>query len=408
MVRVVVIGAGIGGLVLARALRDAGLDVRVHERDTDLAHTGGYRLHLDTRACAVLRRRLPPALYQALVASSAGPGAFRQFSVFDHTMRQLLTLPQDPTDEHLLIGRIPLRQLLAHDLGDIVRLDSRFVAHSSVPGQPVTAHFADGRTEPADVLVGADGARSQVVAGLAGRPGARTLLARGIAGRSPLTDAIRSALPQVLLSGPAFVAGPRGTAVFLSAHDPRTSAIAPDVCRDVAPILEPGYVLWGITTTVDTPRHWSAMDSARALLSGWSGEMRSLLDATDPADVTEFPYLAADPGSDLTPWPAGRVTALGDAVHAMPPTGGQGAATAILDADLLTKRLTEAYRGDSTPALAIHDFQREMSGYATAAIRESLQPLRWQRMLAPSPVFAVARRVLPVLSRVTGRLAGNR
>ncbi len=66
-----------------------------------------------------------------------------------------------------------------------------------------------------------------------------------------------------------------------------------------------------------------AVAAAVALLSGWAPRVRDLVAASDPAGVSAYRLHAADPGADLTPWPAGRVTALGDAVHAMPPTGGR-------------------------------------------------------------------------------------
>ncbi|MET8683140.1 FAD-dependent monooxygenase [Streptomyces sp. NPDC004732] len=47
--------------------------------------------------------------------------------------------------------------------------------------------------------------------------------------------------------------------------------------------------------------------------------------------------------ADLAPWPAGRITALGDAVHATPPTAGKGAGAAIRDA-VTTPMLAAAAR----------------------------------------------------------------
>ncbi|SFF98069.1 FAD binding domain-containing protein [Actinoplanes philippinensis] len=68
--RVMIIGAGIGGLTLAQALHHGGIEVSVHDRDPRVEATGGYRLHLDDRACEVLRRHLSPQHYHALLASS--------------------------------------------------------------------------------------------------------------------------------------------------------------------------------------------------------------------------------------------------------------------------------------------------------------------------------------------------
>ncbi len=402
---VLVVGAGMGGLVLAHGLRAAGVEVQVHERDTDLARTGGYRLHLDTSAVDVLRRRLPAPVFQAVLASAAHPRSFRQFSVLDHRLRVLARVPRGRDGEHLLIGRIPLRRLLAHGLDDVVRLGSEFTGHVENPDGTVTATFAGGRTETADVLVGADGSRSRVVGALAGGPTARRLRASGLAGRAPLDARVRSGMPRDLLAGPAFGLGPDGTAVFLSAHDPATAAIAAAACRDVAPVIEPAYLLWGVIApgpVSDPGPGGSAVDGARALLARWSGWMNTVLDASDPATAALFPYYAADPAADLCPWQVGSVTALGDAVHAMPPTGGQGAATAIRDADVLATTLCAAAAATTTVPLAIHDYQQAMAGYAVPALRESLQPLRWQRRLTGGVGRPLARAVLPIAGAAAG------
>ncbi|SFO53337.1 NAD(P)-binding Rossmann-like domain-containing protein [Geodermatophilus obscurus] len=67
-----VAGAGIGGLVLARALRARGVEVTVFERDRAPGDTAGYRLHLDPAALAALRRVLPAGRLAALLASGVG------------------------------------------------------------------------------------------------------------------------------------------------------------------------------------------------------------------------------------------------------------------------------------------------------------------------------------------------
>ncbi len=103
----------------------------------------------------------------------------------------------------------------------------------------------------------------------------------------------------------------------------------------------------------------------------------------DPGTTSSFRFHAAPRyAAGLAVWPAGEVTALGDAVHAMPPTGGRGASTAIQDAHVLHRELLAARDGHKTVPMAVHDYQRAMRPYAAAAVAESLQPVGWIR---PAP-----------------------
>ncbi|TDE27330.1 hypothetical protein E1295_43320, partial [Nonomuraea mesophila] len=128
------------------------------------------------------------------------------------------------------------------------------------------------------------------------------------------------------------------------------------------------------------------------------GRVRALVRAGDPATVAYFRFHAADHDADLTPWPAGTVTALGDAVHAMPPTGGRAAATAIRDAGLLAEELARAHAGESTIPMAVHRYQSAMAAYAGDAIRTSMQPLGWVHRLAGPVGTGLARLGLPALA----------
>lgn len=249
--QVIIIGAGIGGLTLAQALLSAGIDARVYDRDRQLEDTGGYRLHLDPVACGVLSEYLPPGVYQALLASSVGSTAFRRFGFLDHQMRVLVSQWRDPRDEALQIGRRPLRRLLAHGLGTgesgPLRLGGEFTRAEVHPDGTVTAHFADGSADHADLLVGADGAHSRVTHALAGRPTAQFTGAGGLVGRTPLTDHTRVHLPDALRLGPALAFGPDGFSVFLAVQNPATTAdVAAGACVDIPADLEPDYLVWGI------------------------------------------------------------------------------------------------------------------------------------------------------------------
>src|SRR4051794_36672400 len=58
--RILIAGAGIGGLALAQSLRHGGLDVAVYERDpTPKTRNQGYRIHIDPNGNAALRACLP-------------------------------------------------------------------------------------------------------------------------------------------------------------------------------------------------------------------------------------------------------------------------------------------------------------------------------------------------------------
>ncbi|ANY08294.1 FAD-dependent oxidoreductase [Pseudonocardia sp. HH130630-07] len=383
--RVVVVGGGIGGLALAQGLTRAGIEVVVHERDARPEHTGGYRLHLDDDAHRSLRRLLAPPVLQAVLASAAGGAAFRRFSFCDHRMR-VLAAETMPPGARLMIGRIPLRTLLAHDLD--VRWGSAYRDHATSDDGRIRVRCTGGTTT-ADVLVGADGTGSAVARALAGRPLAAPTGVDGIAGIVRLDERARDLLPPVLHDGPALAFGPGGLGVFLSVHDPATNPVDPGACTSPAAVPEPASLVLGPLLPADRwPRDPRGLDGAglAALLTetlrDWHPDLRALAHRLDPATVAHFRFTAADPDADPAPWPSGTVTAIGDAVHAMPPTGGLGAATAIRDADVLARELTAAATGTTTIPLALHAYEREMATYGPVAVRESLGPLRVQRRMS--------------------------
>ncbi len=159
------------------------------------------------------------------------------------------------------------------------------------------------------------------------------------------------------------------------------------MCGAVEPRVEDPYLLWGFTLDESSGRTTSGpddpRDTAARIAGSWSPAVRTLVTAATSESLTAFPYVAADPGQPMASWRTGPITAIGDAVHAMPPTGGRGAATAIRDADVLARQLTEVASGRTTPAMAIEASRRQMADYAHDALRASLMPLRARRWLSP-------------------------
>ena len=396
--RVIIVGAGLGGLALAQGLSAAGEDVTVFERDIDVAATGGYRIHLTAPACEVLRRHLSPDLYQALQAESADSRSFQRFAFTDQRLRVLATeqLPDD--EERLLVGRVPLRRLLAHGVDVRYGTSIRQVRRS---GERASVVDDSGRVHEADLVVGADGVRSVVSTHLAGCHTASRIGGNGTAGRVWLAPGDLERLP-TLQSGPAIAIGGNGIGAFLSLHRPDQPLVDPTLAPLAA--TEPASLVWGMFgASALIPDHLvgadgpSVLRNTSPLLDGWLPALVDLVEHSDPATVAAYRFFAADPAR-LAPWPAGPITALGDAVHAMPPTGGQSGSTAIRDAGVLAARLAEVRTGQSGLGTVIEAYQREMRTYAAPAVRESVAPAQWIARMRHPAVRGVARLVLPAFA----------
>ncbi|KKK34442.1 hypothetical protein WQ57_23120 [Mesobacillus campisalis] len=136
-----IIGAGIGGLTLAQALYGKNIKVTVYDCDSSPLNTGGYRLHISEQALNSIRKVLPSHFYHALRSSGTGRETSQHFSIIDHKGKTKLKFLATAEDEDLLmIGRKPLRKILAEGLETVLRWGIEF-SHYEEVDSGVIIHF---------------------------------------------------------------------------------------------------------------------------------------------------------------------------------------------------------------------------------------------------------------------------
>ncbi|MGC5223505.1 FAD-dependent oxidoreductase [Micromonospora sp. DT81.3] len=392
--RVVVCGAGIGGLTLAQALRTS-CDVTVVERDDEAVSTGGYRLAINGAATAVLARSLGGDLMAEVRAVSDGADRFAQFTVATDRLRPLLIAPEDPDEDRLLAQRRALRLLLTRGLEDRILWSTRVTRVEQSDGSAVV-HLDSGEELAADLVVGAEGAKSPTVRAVTIRAPDSDLHLTGIAGSTPRTPG--AVVPRFLRRGPALAFSADGTGMFLSLTSSGSGPLSPEIAEAVG---SPSLV-WGLIAPSSrvgpapgrTPDDLVA--TALRLTRHWHPWMAERIEAADRGRVAAFSFRAADPARDFTPWRPRNITALGDAIHAMPPTGGQAAATAIRDAGELADNVLAHTRGELTLDEALRRYHRSLRAWAVPALRESLGPVRVIRALGNPGVALLARPLLRI------------
>ncbi len=381
--RVAVAGGGLGGLCLAQGLRRAGVDVTVYEWDVALSgRRQGYRLHMDARAGLALQACLPPELWELFLATCGRPS--RRFTVLSDRLRVLHEVAADPALDPFApetlstsVNRQTLREILAAGLDAV----SYTIGYES-GADGVRLRFADGRYADADLLVGADGVNSVVRRQLLPDAEVVDTGTRCVYGRTALTEAVRAVLPPTLLEGFTAVVGGRvGMATALVCLRQRPEQVAASIAPGARLTPVEDYLMWSVTADGDRfgvpEAELRAADPAAlhalagTLIRRWHPDLRELVAR---ATVDETFLIRIRTSVPVPAWQPGRVTLLGDAIHAMSPAGGSGANTALQDAALLCRTLAEdAPDGHSARTLstAVGAYETRMREYGFAAVEAS-------------------------------------
>jgi salicylate hydroxylase len=331
--KVAVVGAGLGGLTAAIALRQRGFDVTVYEQAGALGEIGAG-IQLSPNASRVL---IALGLDRAFEAIAFEPDRhvvrnWKTGAIVSATQMRGVFRPQYGAG-YFGAHRADFHAVLQHAVpADCVRLDARVTGVSQTAERAVLT-FADGRSAEADVVIGADGIRSVVRETLLGPDAPRFtghIVWRGLAPAA--------ALPKGLIA-PDMTAwfGPKGTVVH---YYVRRGEIVNWIAHYESDWREES---WSVETD------WREAADAYA---GWHPTLAELFSHTERC--YKWALYDRDP---LPRWTQGRVTLLGDAAHPMLPYLAQGAAQALEDGYVLADMLGQ-HREDATTALKAYGAAR--------------------------------------------------
>jgi 2-polyprenyl-6-methoxyphenol hydroxylase-like FAD-dependent oxidoreductase len=365
--KVIIVGAGIGGLTTALFLNKRGVACKVFERAPAIQELG-VGINLMPQALASFDEI---GMLAAIERSGIAPDHLyyrtsQGLTVWDEPRGRRAGLPYPQVSIHR--GRLQrlLFDTVEQRIPGCVQVDRSFVSYRETEsGIDATFASASGEqfVETGDALIGADGIHSalrKVLFPEEGKPRwSGRLMWRGTA------------------NWPKFGAGKHF--VVAGSNDARL-VLFPIAAGETDETLLTNWVFVHRAADDGSPlngrEEWQGRaDRERCLAMVKDINVPDLdIHALASASKDIWEYAMCD-RAPLPQWSFGRVTLMGDAAHPMYPFGGNGAAQAVLDAKSLALHLATA-GGDATGALAAYDSDRREKAYAVVMINRKGGPER--------------------------------
>ncbi|KAI1841469.1 hypothetical protein JX266_012309 [Neoarthrinium moseri] len=378
---VLIAGAGLASLLLARSLLRSSIPFLVFERDQSiLFRAQGYRLRLSSEGLDAIESVLGPEGFPRFWDKCGKTGGAKGFAAVDaltgqevdeSTKKPSEDAPKGPGREILSsrdgktvgISRGDMRALFLEGCEPYVRW-GHHVAGYELTSDGVRAIFKDGtKSVEGDMLVGGEGIYSKVAKQVSnGKIKTYDTGARGIHGQAP-TAAFKELGEGVwrLVDN----SKPQGR-VFTITN------VRPGDMDD--PDVQFGWTMGGQPGVIQPPNDDFAIigkpaaDMAKALTAHWHPRVKPLFDQMNESEAAFWKITCSTP-SGVPEWPNDpRVTVIGDAVHSMTPAGGIGANTAFRDSALLGGLLAAegGWKEGVTAA-----YEKEMRVYGSEAVKMS-------------------------------------
>lgn len=339
--RVIIAGAGIGGLVTAIALRRIGIEVVVLDKVTrpeDLAKGAG--VHLWSNALRALQH-IDLGEQVAAVGTEVRAHRYLDWRGRQLGRLDLAALGGELGAPSVGLSRPDLHRLLLRTLGsENLRLGVELIGFEQNT-QQVLARLADGSEETGELLIGADGIASMVRRQLHGPVPPR------YSGLTAWRGITRYADPQIPVGEMRIYWG-RGARI-LHYH------------------VGDGQLYW-LALVKSPPRVPDPAAGRKAAVQevyrGWPGHIQRMLAATPSEHILRTDIVDRDP---LQHWGFERVSLLGDAAHPMTPDMAQGAGQAIEDAVCLARVLQTS----TDPVAALREYEQRRITRANEFVKTS-------------------------------------
>ena len=348
VLKIGIVGAGIGGLAAANALHQAGHDVVVFEQSRQFLRVGAD-INLTPNAVRALDG-LGAGIAQAVRASAARPThrISRTWDTGEETSR--LAMGDEAERKYgapqLTIHRADLLAALADAFpAERVRFGKRAQSIEARADGGVAIRFTDdSEATQLDVLIGADGIHSVVRNAMFGAESPR--FTGVVAFRAVVPTERVKDVPNIQAFTKWWGATPESQIVTFPLNQGRDTFIFATTAQDS----------WHEESWT-TP---GSVDELRGFYADFHPDARALLDACD--SVLKTALYERDP---LTAWSLGPMTLVGDACHPMMPFMAQGAGMAIEDGVVLARNLA----GVAAPAQVAAALRR----YETMRIERASQ-----------------------------------
>lgn len=346
--RILIVGGGIAGGVAALALRQRRVDVIVVEQRREMGGVG----HGITLQGNALKAFHDVGVFERIAERGFPFGHLRMRSADGaHVIAELPTPPMGGFEVPPTMGalRSDVADVLADEVvraGVDVRL-GQTVSDLDDRGDCVVVTLSDGTTEEVDLVIGADGIRSQV---------------RGMIGIDAEPQTVGMGIWRVVADRPEemdcselYYGGPKYKAGY--------TPISQDQCY--AFLLEENLD----RSFVGEKPNGKVLKEHGAGYGGTWGKVRDSI-----ADDAVVNYQWIEAVQIDGPWHRGRVVLIGDAAHACPPLIAQGAAMSAEDGVVLAEVLESA--GSVTQALEA--FQARRDPRVGMVLANSLQLAQWE------------------------------
>ncbi|TYK44040.1 FAD-dependent oxidoreductase [Actinomadura decatromicini] len=364
---IAIIGAGLGGLTLARVLHTRGIEAAVFELEAGRhvrTQGGMLDIHDDSGQVALRAADLHDGFQKIIHPGGEG------LRLLNRDATVALHQPDDGTGDRPEVDRGDLRDLLLDSLPEgTIRWNAKATGVRSLDDAPHRGRhevtFADGTAITTDLLVGADGAWSKIRPLVSPAQPSYT----GISFvELDLLDAGTRHPGAAELTGSGFMIAMDGERGFL-AH------LETDGTLHVYTALRaPDSWLDGIAFT-DTAAAKTALLSHFA---DWAPAFHALItDADGPLVPRRINALPVGHRWDRVP----GVTLLGDAAHLMSPFAGEGANLAMLDGAELGLAIAD-HPGD--PEAALTAYERGLFPRSETSAAESAASL--ELLFGPDPI----------------------